>query len=323
MKALSLVRNAALGLALVTIATAAVGQQYPSKTIRIITHSTGGGAAVARVIAQKLTENTGQQVVVDSRPGGGSLIASEVVLRSPPDGYTLYAISTTFTTVPALRKKLPFDPVRDFVPVTRVSISPLVLVVHPSLPVASVQELIKLARAKPGAISFGSAGIASPSHLATELFNAMAKIKMLHVPYKGSAGTITAIMSGEVALTITSPINAGSSALGRKLKRLGVTSTTRSPAFPDLPTIAEAGLPGYEFLLWNAILLPGGTPQPVVDRLHAELSKVAAAKDVMQRLQGDGAQPVIDKPGQFAVYLQNEIAKSKQVVNDFLGIQPQ
>ena len=322
MKCLLLTPHAILVLALGFVAGSAVAQNYPSKPIRIITHSTGGGATVARIIGQKISEGLGQQVVIDSRPGGGSIIASELVAKSPPDGYTMYVISSTFTTVPALKKKLPFDPVKDFAPVSRVSVSPLVMVVHPSLPVRSVQELIRLAKSKPGWITFGSAGIGSPSHIAGELFNLLAKVKLLHVPYKGSAATIIGMMTGEVAMVITSPINAASSVMSRRLKLLAVTSATRSPAFPDVPTMAESGIPGYEYLLWNGLLLPGATPQPIVERVHAELAKAAGAKDVIELLARDGARPIIDSRQEFSAFLEREFAKSKRVVNQFLGIQP-
>jgi len=293
-------------------------QPYPNRPIRIVVPFVPGGGAdtVARIIGQKFTESMAQQVIIDNRPGGGSVIASEVVAKAPPDGYTVYLASVTFTVAPILNKKVPFDPINDFAPVSRVSITPAVLVVHPSLPARSVQELVQLARSKPGQLSFGSAGIASASHLAGELFKSLAKAEMLHVPYKGSAQVITALLVGEVTLALINPLSALGPVRSGRLRLLAVSTAERSPALPDVPTISEAGVPGYESIIWTGMLLPGATPQPIITRLNSEIAKASRAKDVIERLAIDGSRPVAESPQDFAAFLKAQFAQWGKLITD-------
>ncbi len=257
----------------------AAAQGYPAKPIRLIVPLAPGGGndGAARLVGHRLSEALGQQVIVENRPGAGSVLASEVVAKSPPDGYTLYLVSTAFTVAPALYKTLPFDPLTDFAPLTRVTIAPGALIVHRSLPVHSVRDLVTLAKAKPGEITFGSAGVGAGSHLGGELFNMLANVKLVHVPYKGSAISTAAVMSGEVAVAFTNPVASMPHIKSGRLRMIAVTTGQRWPLFPDLPTIAESGVPGYELLLWNGVSAPAATPMTVLTTLHRELTLIMSA----------------------------------------------
>lgn len=289
----------------------AIAQNYPVRSIRLIVPLAPGGGndTAARLVGQRLAEAFGQQVIVDNRPGGGGVVASEIVARAPPDGYTLYLVSTSFTVAPALHKELSFDSVRDFAPITRTTIAPGALIVHRSLPVGSVRDLIALARARPGQITFGSAGPGSGSHVGGELFNMLAGVKLLHVPYRGSALATVAVLSGEVAVAFTNPTASTPHIKAGRLKMIAVTTARRWALLPDIPTIAESGVPGYEVLIWSGLAAPAGTPQAVLARLHRELTQILGSSELAEHLARDGARPLAESPEEFSVFLKAEIAK--------------
>lgn len=291
-------------------------QDYPARPVRIIVPFVAGGGSdfVARVVGQKLGEGLGQQVLVDYRPGGGSVIASETVARSAPDGHTLYLAGTTFVTAPTLQKKLSFDPYKDFAPVSRVSVTPGLLLSHPSVPVRTVRELVALAKKHPGALTFGSAGVGSASHLAGELFKMLAGLDMLHIPYKGSSQVSTSLISGEISLALVNPVSTLPHVKAGRLRVLAVTTAERSPLVPEVPTIAESGVPGYENAIWTGMLAPAATPKPIITRLHEELVKTLHAPEVVERLASDGARPHPEDPARFATYLRSEIEKMAKVI---------
>ena len=291
-------------------------ESYPTRAVRVIVPLAPGGGndAAARIVAHKLAEAVGQQVIVDNRPGGGSVIASDIVAKSAPDGYTLYLVSTSFTVAPALHQSLPFDSLRDFAPITRIAIAPGALIIHRSLPIGSVRDLIALARARPGQITFGSAGLGTASHLGGELFNLLAGVKMLHVPYKGSALATTAVLSGETAVAFTNPTASMPHIKAGRLRMIAVTTAQRWPLLPEIPTIAEAGVPGYEILIWNGLVAPAATPQPIITRLHHELTRIMKAPEVIDLLAGDGSRPLIESPPAFAAFLKYEMTKWIRVV---------
>jgi tripartite-type tricarboxylate transporter receptor subunit TctC len=293
------------------IAGQAIAQGYPTKPIRLLVPLAPGGGndTVARLVGNRLTESLGQQVVVENRPGGAGVIASDIVAKSPADGYTLYLASTTFTAAPSLVKKLPFDTLNDFAPITRLAVVPGALIVHASLPARSVRELIALARAKPGQVTFGSAGIGSGSHLGGELFKLLARVDLIHVPYKGSSLVTTALLSGEVMTAFTNPISSLPHVKAGRIRNLGVTSAERWPLLPDYPTLAESGVPGYELLIWNGIVVRAGTPTAVIERLYGELVKAVSVPEVVKHLAADGSRPMVQSPGEFASFLRNEVAK--------------
>ncbi len=286
-------------------------QAYPSKPIRLLVPLAPGGGndTTARLVGAKLAESLGQPVIVENRPGAAGVIASEIVAKAPADGYTLYLVSTSFTSAPALVRKLPFDPVNDFAPVTRLAVVPGALIVHASLPVRSVKEFIALAKARPKQITFGSAGIGSGSHLGGELFRIHAGVELVHVPYKGSSLVTTALLSGEVTSAFTNPISSAPHVKAGRIRNLGVTSARRWPLLPDYPTLAESGAPGYELLIWNGISVRSGTLPAIVERLHGELLKAVNVPDVVNHLAADGSRPMTQSPAEFGAFIRNEIAK--------------
>jgi tripartite-type tricarboxylate transporter receptor subunit TctC len=310
-------RTAALGF----IATAghslpSLAQNYPAHALRLILPLAPGGGndAAARIVGHNLGEALGEQIIVDNRPGGGSIIASELVMKAPPDGHTLYLVSTTFTVAPSLHAKLAYDSLRDFAPITRVTIAPGALIVHPSLPVRTVKDLIALAQARPGQITFGSAGLGTGSHLGGELFSMLAGVSLLHVPYKGSAFATTSVLSGETAVAFNNPFSSLPHIKAGRLRMVAVTTAARWPLLPAVPTIAEAGVPGYEILIWNGLVVHAATPQPIITRLHRELTRILSAPELAALLAGDGSQPLIESPPAFGAFLKNEIAKWQRVV---------
>ncbi|HEX6006839.1 MAG TPA: tripartite tricarboxylate transporter substrate binding protein [Burkholderiales bacterium] len=300
--------------ALVCVATSRA-QDYPAKPVRIVVPLAPGGGndTTARLVAKKLADTMGQQVIVENRPGGAGAIAGEIVVRAPADGYTLYLASTTFTSSPALVRQLPFDTLRDFAPITRLAVVPGALIVHASLPVKSVKDVVALARSKPGEVTFGSAGMGSGSHLGGELFKLLAHVNMTHVPYKGSAIVTTALLSGEVMTAFTNPISSLPHVKAGRLKNLGVSSAERWPLLPDYPTIAESGVPGYETYIWNGMVVRTGTPAQIIQRLHKELTNAIQAPDVAKHLAGDGSRPMVQTPEEFGAFLRNEVAKWDKV----------
>jgi tripartite-type tricarboxylate transporter receptor subunit TctC len=307
---------AGLAAALVCVTAAHAQPAYPQKPIRLVApFAPGGGTDIlARLIGQKASEMLGQQIIVDNRGGAGGTIGTEIAAKAPPDGYTLILVSASHAINPGLYPKLPYDSVSDFAPITQIATSPGILVVNPSLPVKSVKDLIALARAKPGQVNYASAGSGTPPHLAGELFKVMAKIDMVHVPYKGNAPAFADVIGGQVSLIFPTMPSAMPFIKSARLRPLGVTSAKRSPAAPDIPTIAESGLPGYEATSWYGILAPARTPAQIVARLHEVLVAVIAAPDMKDKLAAQGLDPVGNTPQQFAAVIKSEIAKWVKVV---------
>jgi tripartite-type tricarboxylate transporter receptor subunit TctC len=299
-------------LAALLVATpAAIAQSYPAKTVRMIVPSAAGGSVdtMTRLLSQKLSESMQQQFVVENRAGSGGVIGTEVVARAAPDGYTLLAAYASHVINPGLYTRLPYDTVRDFAPITQIAQQPLIVVLHPSLPVRSVKDLIDLARRRPGDLLFASAGSGSGGHLATEIFNSMAGTKMTHVPYKGAAPALTDVIAGHTQIMFVTLVSALPQVRGGRLRAIAVTGGKRSAAAPDLPTIAEGGLPGYEAVVHYFLLAPAGTPREVIGRLNSESAKALNAPDLIERLARDGAEPLFRTPEDTAGYIRAEIEK--------------
>ncbi len=306
---------AVLWCAMVAVPVAA--QTYPSKPVRMIVPSAPGSGPdlIARLVAQKLGESLGRQVVTDPRPGAGGSIGAEIAAKSPPDGYTLIMGSAgSHSVTPALYRKLSYDAQKDFAPITLVSSAPNILIVHPSLPVKSVKELIAIARARPGDLTFGSGGNGSTAHLSGELFRSMANIKMVHVPFKGAPSAVLAVMTGEVSLAILNLPPALPHVRSGKLKALGVSTPKRSSAVPDLPTIAEAGLPGYDAGTWYGLLAPAGTSAEIITRLNTETVKILRTDDMKKRIAAEGGEIAGGTPAEFAALIKRDIEKWTKVV---------
>jgi tripartite-type tricarboxylate transporter receptor subunit TctC len=291
---------------------------YPAKPVRVIVgQAPGGGNDIqTRIFAHKLTDALGRAFVVENRTGAGSVLSYRTVAGSPPDGYTLLAASGGFTIAPAVHHNLGYDPVKDLAPISLVVQAPFLLMAHPSLPVKSVKDLVALARARPGTLTYGSAGQGSSTHLAYALFTALARLDITHVPYKGTGPALVDAMSGQVHTLIGNVLSSLQFAKSGKLRALGVTSAKRSPAVPDLPTLAESGVTGYESSTWHAWFAPAGTPQTIVVKLNAELAKSAKAPDVISRLAPDGGEPVGSSPEQLRQFVASDIARWRKVVKD-------
>ena len=290
---------------------------YPSKPIRMIVPSAPGSGPdiMARAIGQKLTEALGQAIVIDDKPGAGGIIGSEAAAKAPPDGYTLIMSNAGAHTVnPGLYAKLPYDPVKDFAPVTLVALAPNILIVHPTLPVRNVKDLIALAKAKPGELTFGSGGNGSTAHLSGEMFKTMAGINIVHIPFKGSPAAVIGVIAGQIALAIPNIPPALPHVRSGKLKALAVTTAKRAAGVPDLPTVAEAGLPGYEATAWFGVLAPAATPSQIIARLNAAIVKIAHAREMQERLTAEGADAVGNTPEQFAQIIKSDIAKWAKVI---------
>jgi len=307
---------ACLAAALVYMTAAHAQPAYPQKPIRLVVPFPPGGGTdiLARLFGQKMSETLGQQIIIDNRGGAGGTLGTDIAAKAAPDGYTLILVSGSHAINPGLYQKLPYDSVSDFAPITQIATSPGILVVNPSLPVKSVKDLIALARAKPGQINYASAGSGTPPHLAGELFKVMAKIDMVHVPYKGNAPAFTDVIGGQVSLIFPTMPSAMPFIKSGKLRPIAVTSAKRSPAAPDIPTIAESGLPGYEATSWYGILAPARTPPQIVARLHEVLVSVIGAPDMKDKLAAQGLDPVGNTPQQFAAVIKSEIAKWAKVV---------
>jgi tripartite-type tricarboxylate transporter receptor subunit TctC len=305
-------------------ACAAAAQAYPAKPIRFIVPSTPGGSVdtIARTIGPRLADRWGQQVIVDNRSGAGGAIAGELVAKSPPDGYTLLVgtVASLATNV-SLQKKLPYDPLKDFAPVTLIATQNLMLLVHPSLPVKSVKELTTLAKKKPGSLSFSSAGNGTGGHLSGELYKMLAGVDLLHVPYKGVAPAMIDVVSGQVTMTFASIISGGQQVRTGRLRALAVTGARRSPAVAELPTMIEAGVAGYESATWYGVVAPAGTPADIVNRLSSEIVAILKGPEMNDRLSKEGADPVGNTPAEFARHIQVEIEKWRKVIRA-AGIQP-
>jgi tripartite-type tricarboxylate transporter receptor subunit TctC len=306
-----------LGAALLAWLTPFVAaQDYPTKPVRIIVPFAAGGPAdvYARFLAQRLQESMGQTFIVDDRPGAGSIIGTDAVAKSAPDGYTLLLMSNTHTVNESLIATKPFQLMRDFAPIAAINSSDLVLVTRSALPASTLAELIAAAKAKPGALSYASSGPGTPYHMAGELFKAMAGISILHIPYKGSSGARSDVLGGQVDLmfdavpTMSEHIRAG------KVKALGTTGTTRSSVLPDVPTIAEAGVPGYEATIWLGLMAPRSTPPAIVSRLNAEVVKIVANPEVARAWKAQGASPMAMSVAEFTRYLNDDIVKWAHIV---------
>jgi tripartite-type tricarboxylate transporter receptor subunit TctC len=291
------------------------GQAYPSKPIRIISPYPAGGTTdiLARLVGAKLTESWGQQVLVDNRPGGNTVIGSEALVRSPPDGYTLLSILTSHVIVPNLAPT-PYDAVRDFAAVATIASTQLVLVVHPSVPARNLQELIALAKAKPAQLNYGSGGSGTVTHLAGEYFNMLAGVKTQHIPYKGSSQALTDVMGGQVHMYYSPPIVALPNIKSGRLKPIALTGSTRLSALPQVPTAAEAGLKGFELNLWYGLLAPAATPKPVIDKLNAEIARILALPDIREKLSSQGMAPLVTTPEQFAAMVKTDLAKFTKII---------
>ena len=312
-----LIIAAFIAMAMGILSTNVWAQAYPTKAIRLIVpFSPGGGTDLfGRITAARLTQALGQQVVVENRAGAGGNIGTEIAAKSAPDGYTLLLGHTgTLAINPALYAKIPYDPVRDFSPVSLVAYSPLVLVTHPSLPARTVKELIALAKSKRGQINYASGGSGTGTPLSAELFKSMAGVDIVHVPYKGSGPAVIALLSGETSILFTPVAAAVAHTKSGRLRALGVTGATRSSALPEVPTIAEAGLSGYESSLRYGVLTPAGAPQNVINTLNQAINRSMASAEVREQLASDGAEPLVSTPNEFRTLIQSEIKKWAAVV---------
>ena len=296
----------------------AAPQAYPSKPVRIVVPYPPGGTTdiLTRLLGQKLGEAWGQQVIIDNRAGASGNIGAEAVVRSPADGYTLLSASTVHTVNPSLYSKLAYDPLKDFTAITLLAQVANILVVHPSLPVNSVREFIAFAKKRPGQLNYSSAGNGSAPHLTAEMFKTSTGVNIVHVPYKGAAPAMTDLLAGHVMLTFATAPSGVPHVQAKRLRALGVSSATRIPALPNVPTIAEAGVPGYEAIGWNGLTGPAGLPQAVTDRLNADTVKVMNNPDVSKRLSELGLEPRTSTPGEFAGFLKAEVVKWAKVVKD-------
>ena len=312
---------AALAAPIVVTITAGVAwaqapAAYPQKTLRIVVPFPAGGTTdiLARSIGQKLTEQFKQPVIVDNRPGAGANIGAEIAAKSPPDGYTLFGISTIHAINPSLYAKLTYDPIRDFAPITNVAATSQVLTVHPSLPVTTVKAFIAYAKAKPGQLNYSSAGNGSQPHLTGELFKTMTGVDIVHVPYKGAPPAMTDLVAGQVALTFATAPSAVPFVRAGKLRALGVSTATRITALPDVPTIAEAGVAGFEAAGWNGLVAPAGTPSAIIERLSTTIIKIVQEPAMSKFLADQGADPWTMTPAQYGDYIKSEVAKWAKVV---------
>ena len=295
---------------------AARAQDYPSGPLRIVVPFQAGGSTdmVARTLAQKLKDRFNQPVVVENRAGANGTIGAALVAKSPPDGHTMLLVQSGFVSNPILMRNLPYDQARDLAPVSSLASGPMVLVVHPSLPAKSVRELIAFAKSRPGDLNFGSPGAGSLSDLCAELFDAMAGVKMTHVPYKGSGGALADVLAGRVPVYYMNLVLALPYLKDGRLRALGVTSSQRSPITPEIPTIDEAGLPGYEMTTWYGLFVQGATPRGVVSKLQRELARILDQADTKERIAADGMTVVASTPGQFAEFLKRETEKYTRII---------
>lgn len=313
----TLSRAAVAAAAFLVASTPVLSQQYPTKPVRIIVAFAPGGGNdfIARFMAQRLSTALGQQVIVENKPGAGGTIGFQAGVMSPPDGYTLTLISNSYTVNPSLYK-LKFDPVTDMTPVIQISQGPYLVLVHPSLPVKNINELVALAKSNPGKISFASSGQGSVAHLATVLFASMAGIKINHIPYKGTGPALTDTIAGQTNVVFGSTASALPHVKTGRLRALAVTTATRLPAEPDIPTVAESGVPGYAVVLWHGLIGPKGLARPIVDRLNAEVTTALKLKETADQLQNDGVSPAGGSPEQFLATIEKEIEVWRKVASD-------
>ncbi|MPZ43982.1 MAG: tripartite tricarboxylate transporter substrate binding protein [Betaproteobacteria bacterium] len=290
-------------------------QSYPNRPIRFITpYAPGGSTTVnARLVGRHLTERWGQNVIVDNRPGGNTVIGTELLAKSPPDGYTILLTPSTHSILPMLMKT-PYDPVKDFAPVAGIGVSPQVLVLNPGVPANTVQELIALAKAKPGQLNFASSGAGGPTHISGEMFNVLAGVKTQHIPYKGGGPATIDLIGGHVQMFYSVPINIIGHVQSGKLKAIAVSGRSRVNALPQTPTFAEAGLPGFDIVTWNGVVAPAGTPKAIVDKLSAEIGALLAMPSTREKLASMGTTPLILTPEAFAAMIKSEIVMYAKVI---------
>jgi tripartite-type tricarboxylate transporter receptor subunit TctC len=318
MTALTVLRVTAL-LACAAVPAAVTAQTYPSKPVRwVVPFPPGGGTdTISRTLAQKLSEAWGQQVVADNRPGSGGTIGLALATKMPADGYNIVLGQLANVGIaPALYPKLPYDPVKDLQPVTLVLTSPLILVVHPSVPAKNTKELIALARSKPGTLTYGSPGNGTTGHLGTELLQSAAKVKMTHIPYKGAQPAFTGLIGGEIAIYMSSVPPAQPMIAAGRVRAIGVTSATRMASLPQVPTIAETGVPGYEVTNWYGVMMPAGVPKDILTKVNADIVRILKQPDVQQRFASEGGDVTPNTPDQFASFIRNEIAKWSKAVKE-------
>jgi tripartite-type tricarboxylate transporter receptor subunit TctC len=302
----------------VAVPTAYAADSYPSRPVRLIDpYAPGGGSGlIARVVGAKLSEAWGKQVVVDNRPGAAAAIGTEILMRSAPDGYTLGMGTSGSIAISPNMNKVPYDPVTDLIAITQTSAQSMVAVVHPSVAIHSVKDLVAQARANPNKLVYASSGSGGSGHLAVELFQALAKVTMTHVPYKGNGPAVIAQLSGEVQLGFNNMLAVLPHAQSGRLRALAVTSAKRSPSLPNLPTMAEAGVPGYEATSWNGIFAPARTPRPIIDKIHAEVVRILRTPDVREKLVAAGSDPVGSTPQEFQAYVKLELARWGKVIRE-------
>lgn len=317
-------RAVTLAVFLSSVASGVSAQKdYPNRPIRLLIGVVPGGATdiLARIFGQKLTERWHQQVVVDNRPGASQIIATEMTSKAAPDGYTLQMIPAGFAINPAMHPKLPYDPIRDFTPISIVAMVPNVMVVHPSIPVKSANEFVAYARARPGELSYGSSGVGSPSHLCGELLSSVAKIQMTHVPYKGQGAAIIDLLGGHLKVAFPSIPSSIPHIKAGRLVALGVATSKRSSALPNVPTIDESGVKGYVVSAWYGVIGPPRMPKPLLAKLNGELNRILQLPEVRQTMSAQGADPLGSTPEEFAATIAADIPKWKKVVAD-AGIKP-
>ncbi len=308
--------RAVLGLILFCVGMSAGAQAYPSRPVKIVVpYGVGGPADIyARFIGARMQETIGQPVVVEDRPGAGSIVGTDYVAKSPPDGYTLLMMSNTHTVNETLIPKKPFDLMRDFAPITGVNYSDLLLVIHPSVPAGNLKEFIALAKSKPGGMNYASSGNGTPYHMAGELFKALAGVDLVHIPHKGSDGARNSILGGQVQMMFDAVPTMAANARAGKVKALATSGAKRSPVTPDVPTVAEAGVAGYESGIWLGLMAPAGTPRPVLERLNAEVNRIINSPQVKEAWLKQGAFPMGMSIDQFDKFLRDEIVKWRKVV---------
>lgn len=310
-------RCAHFALAFLFASLTAYAQNYPDKSVRVVVPFAAGAGSndiMARLVAQRLSDRFGQQFVVDNRPGASGIIGCDIVAKAQPDGYTVLVMSLTYTVLPSLFSKLPFDPVKDLTPVTMLASAPLMLVVNPSIPAKNVAEFIAYAKANPGKLNFGSGGAGATPHLAGEMLKSMAGLQVTHIPYKGGAPALADLVGGQIQFMLENIPGTLPFVKSGKLRALAVTDTKRSPLLPDLPTLDESGLKGYELVGWNGMFVPAGTPSAVINKLHDGVVAALALPEVKERLSVLGADGVGDTPQHFSAFIKADIAKWAKVV---------
>ncbi len=308
-------RMVMLGILMAIAGYAAAQESYPSKPIRFITPYAPGGSTtvVARLVGQKLSENWGQQVMVDNRPGGNTIIGTEALYRSAPDGYTILLAGTPHVVNPSMLPT-PYDAIKDFAPVATATSNEVLLVVHPSVPANNLKEFIALAKAKPGQLNYATSSTGGSPHLASELFNIMAGVKTQHIPYKGGGPAVTDLIGGQVQLIFAIPTNVIAHVKSGRLKAIAVSGETRLSSLPQVPTFTESGLPGFSAKTWYGVLAPAGTPKPIINKLSGEIAKILAMPDIKQKLAAQGFEPFISTPEEFAALIKADLAKYAKII---------